>query len=213
MVWNFSDRFVKKWPETVRIVFSGYADVAAVVAAVNEGQIYKFIPKPWKDEEFKIIISGAIDYYELHKKNIYLNRELEKKNIELQELNSNLEVLVAQRTEELEFQNKVLARSQNILDSLPVGVVGIDTEGMIVQCNKKGLEHLNRDGINVICMDRCDIFSVELNDFIDKVVEKGYVVREIMLEEKKIIFKGIFMEHYGGQKGIILVIDSREENL
>lgn len=40
----------------VRIVLSGYADAASVVSAVNEGRIYKFVPKPWSDDELKMII-------------------------------------------------------------------------------------------------------------------------------------------------------------
>ena len=38
------------WPDTIRIVLSGYADTTAIVQAINEGQIYKFIPKPWNDD-------------------------------------------------------------------------------------------------------------------------------------------------------------------
>jgi len=59
----------KKWPDTVRIVLSGYADTAAIVSAINEGQIYKFVPKPWNDEELKVTISNAIERYHLFKKN------------------------------------------------------------------------------------------------------------------------------------------------
>ena len=52
-----------RWPDTVRIVLSGYADTAAVVAAINEGQVYRFIPKPWNDDELKVTIAKAVDLY------------------------------------------------------------------------------------------------------------------------------------------------------
>ena len=55
----------EKWPETVRIVLSGYADTSAVVEAINEGQIYKFIPKPWNDEELLSSISAALQHQEM----------------------------------------------------------------------------------------------------------------------------------------------------
>lgn len=57
------------WPDTIRIVLSGYADTASVVAAINEGQIYKFIGKPWNDDELKATISQAIESYGLERKN------------------------------------------------------------------------------------------------------------------------------------------------
>src|SRR6266536_904479 len=44
---DFLRKVCNQWPETVRIVPSGYADTASIVSAINEGQIYKFIPKPW----------------------------------------------------------------------------------------------------------------------------------------------------------------------
>ena len=47
---DFLREVCRRWPDTVRIVLSGYADTAAVVAAINDGEIYKFIPKPWNDD-------------------------------------------------------------------------------------------------------------------------------------------------------------------
>jgi len=208
---RFLREVCRRWPDTIRIVFSGYADVAAVVAAINEGQIYKFIPKPWTDEEMKLIISNAIDYYSLRKKNIYLNRELEKKNKELQTMNENLEVLVARRTAELEFQNKVLKKSQNILNSLPVGVIGIASDDMIVQCNSKGIELLSEGGNSFTGMDRQDVFSEEINNFIEKTIETGYVSENIRIKERLLRFKGVFMSYEDQQKGIILVMDEESE--
>jgi len=60
----------KNWPETVRMVLSGYADTASVVAAINDGQIFKFIAKPWNDEEFKRIITDAAQKYRNQEHNL-----------------------------------------------------------------------------------------------------------------------------------------------
>jgi two-component system NtrC family sensor kinase len=111
-----------QWPDTVRIVLSGYADAASVVSAVNEGQIYKFVPKPWNDDELKILISHAIERYYLFKKNAELNAELQK--------------LLAEKSKSLEFKSMMLETSQNILFSLPVPVLGIAIDDVIVQCNE-----------------------------------------------------------------------------
>jgi YesN/AraC family two-component response regulator len=59
-----------KWPETVRMVLSGYADTASVVAAINDGQIFKFIAKPWDDDEFKNTITDAAQKYRNQEHNL-----------------------------------------------------------------------------------------------------------------------------------------------
>jgi len=54
-------------PDSIRILLSGYADAGAVVSAVNEGEIYKFLSKPWNDDELKITIKKAIEKFEMRK--------------------------------------------------------------------------------------------------------------------------------------------------
>ncbi|MEA2102015.1 MAG: response regulator, partial [Thermodesulfobacteriota bacterium] len=63
---EFLQKVYEKWPDTIRIVLSGYADTASIVDAINKGHIYKFIPKPWNDDELMVTISNAIDRYLLY---------------------------------------------------------------------------------------------------------------------------------------------------
>lgn len=53
----------EQWPDTVRIILSAYADVTSVVTAINDGQIYKFISKPWSNEELRVIIREGVERY------------------------------------------------------------------------------------------------------------------------------------------------------
>ncbi|MBU0483046.1 MAG: response regulator [Proteobacteria bacterium] len=165
---EFLKQVYERWPDTVRIVLSGYADTASVVEAINEGQIYKFIPKPWNDDELKITIDKAIETYFLRKKNLELSKELQDSNEELTKLNENLEELVEERTEEVIFQNKVLARSQYILDSLPVAVLGIDISGCIVQCNRYFQELMQEENISLLGENISHLPPV-----IQNIIEKG----------------------------------------
>lgn len=75
---EFLKEVCSRWPDTVRLVLSGYADTSAVVSAINEGQIYKFIPKPWDENELRVAISNSIDRYFLYKKNLQLIGELKR---------------------------------------------------------------------------------------------------------------------------------------
>lgn len=204
---DFLKEVFKEWPDTVRIVLSGYADTASIVEAINEGHIYKFIPKPWNDDELKVTISTALDHYFAHRKNIQLSRELEIKNQELQKINDNLEKLVEERTAELLMQNRILTCSQNILDSLPVGVVGIDPDGVVVQCNKKGLDFFSQGDGNILGLDRNESFTDEINELIDRILEKGECKRHIADNGSTVEMKGVHMKYPNGQEGIIMVFD------
>ncbi|RJQ20820.1 MAG: response regulator [Nitrospiraceae bacterium] len=197
----------ERWPDTVRIVLSGYADTAAIVGAVNEGQIYKFIPKPWNDDELKVAISNALDRYFIHKKNIELTQELEAKNRELQEINDNLERTVADRTADLVMQNIILTNSQNILDSLPVAVIGIDLTGLIAQCNMMAVELFGSETGSILGMDRRESLPEEVNDFIEKVAEKGRLSLHMAGNGTGYKVKGVHMKYSNSQEGIILVFD------
>ena len=57
----------EKYPYIIRLVLSGATDVRTVLEAINRGVIFRFIPKPWGcDDELKITIRQAIEYYDLH---------------------------------------------------------------------------------------------------------------------------------------------------
>lgn len=51
----------ERWPETVRILLTGYSDLVAIIGAVNEGQVYRFINKPWNQTELRAVIAEAGD--------------------------------------------------------------------------------------------------------------------------------------------------------
>ncbi len=68
----------QRWPETIRIMLTGYADIQAIMGAVNEGAVYKFITKPWSDEDLRLTVSLALQQYALIRENKQL-KELSKK--------------------------------------------------------------------------------------------------------------------------------------
>lgn len=125
----------RRWPDTVRIVLSGYADTAVVISAINEGEIYKFIAKPWNDDDLRIAIINALERYSLNKKNIELTEALFTKIEELKQANANLERLTGRG--EAAGQDIPAILAENILQTLPVGVIGIDSAGVIIQCNRE----------------------------------------------------------------------------
>lgn len=115
-------------PECVRIVLSAYADINAVVAALNEGEIYRFLPKPWNDEELLETVRDALQHHDLAARNTTLNGELAR-------LNAELEQAFALRTAELELQRRVTFACE-LLEALPTPVLGVDPQGSIAFANE-----------------------------------------------------------------------------
>ena len=132
---EFLREVYKRWPDTVRIVLSGYADATATAAAINDGHIYKFVPKPWNDDDLLVTVKIAIERYTLYKLNRELTEELMLKNDELMKVNAHLSDLIAERSQSLDFTARSLALHQSLLNALPIGVLGIDADNTIVMCN------------------------------------------------------------------------------
>lgn len=206
---DFLQKVFERWPETIRIVLSGYADTASVVAAINEGRIYKFIAKPWNDDDLKNTIAKAIETSRLARENRKLAEELRDSNDELLILNDNLEKLVAERTAELSFQNRVLLRRQYILDRLPVGVLGLDNDGLIVQCNRKGADFLfGGNQTPPVGMPAAENLPASLNDIITTIGELGTFSGCTKVLDREVRIKGEILPGNGEQEGIVLVIDT-----
>ncbi|TYO99656.1 response regulator receiver domain-containing protein [Geothermobacter ehrlichii] len=175
---EFLGEVCRYWPDTIRIVLSGYADAASIVAAINEGQIYKFIPKPWNDDELKVTLQTALEHYFLQKKNRELMAQLRQTNSELEHINDHLEQLVLERTEKLQIQNEALQISQSILDALPVGVIGLDLEGMVVRTNRVGMHFLGLDNEFVVGLSRFEVLPDELNRLVDGLEDRHCIQGE-----------------------------------
>jgi CheY-like chemotaxis protein len=55
----------QQYPEVVRMVLSGHTQATTMLPAINEGHVYKYIPKPWQmEEELKPLIRSALEYYD-----------------------------------------------------------------------------------------------------------------------------------------------------
>lgn len=64
---EFLSKTVPDFPDTVRIILTGFTDVEDLVEAINSGQVYKYITKPWDPNELKAVVQRAADTYEILK--------------------------------------------------------------------------------------------------------------------------------------------------
>ncbi|RKX20078.1 MAG: histidine kinase [Candidatus Zixiibacteriota bacterium] len=148
---QFLSEVKKLYPDTIRIILSGYADVMAIVEAINDGEVYKFLAKPWNDQELLTTVDRAIEHFELKEKHNKVLDELKNTNNELRSLTKNLEGKVQERTQSLEIRNRALIITQRILNELPVGVLCIDSSGMIVYMNEALKEFIDISKLQLGC--------------------------------------------------------------
>ena len=91
----------KTSPDTIRIMLTGFADVNIAIQAINEGEVYRFITKPWNNVELLSTVKQGIEYYDLKMELGRLNKRIQSQNIELKEWNFKLEQKVADQTKNI----------------------------------------------------------------------------------------------------------------
>lgn len=89
-------------PDAVRVLLTGYADVASTVRAVNEGEIFRYLAKPWDDTFLLQVLQDGLARRALERERDALVVLTEQQNHGLRQLNATLESQVAQRTAELQ---------------------------------------------------------------------------------------------------------------
>jgi len=91
---EFFEQMVKINPDPIRILLTGYSDIASVIDAINKGEVYRFIDKPWNIEQIKNSIKNAADIY-------FMRTELKDKTVKLQKLHSEMNQFVYSLSHEL----------------------------------------------------------------------------------------------------------------
>lgn len=101
----------RNWPDCVRILLTGYVDINAAIKAINEGRIYRYLSKPWDDDELVLLIDQALERQHLQRERDRLQQLTQKQNLALQQANVTLEARVQERTAELARTAELLAQA------------------------------------------------------------------------------------------------------
>jgi len=88
---EFLAQIKDRYPDIIRLVFTGYADVRAVIDAINDGNVYRYITKPWEPEDLKAVIAQAMEQHQLLADRKRLMAELKEANDSLQRANEELQ--------------------------------------------------------------------------------------------------------------------------
>ncbi len=99
-------------PEMIRIMLTGHADTGAIMGAINEGAVYKFILKPWNDDDLRVTVALALEQYDLIQKNKVLLKDNAQKT---QEISALSKFTVSNRS-----QLTIMLNKKNLLSNLQV---------------------------------------------------------------------------------------------
>ncbi len=113
---DFISKAVDVAPDCYFIILTAYPDLEVTINAINQGNVYRFLSKPWKEYEVDLTIQNAIETYNLRIKNKDLVEDLKHKNRELTELKERLEDENLYLQEEIrlnvDFEN-IISRNKN----------------------------------------------------------------------------------------------------
>ena len=122
----------KLYPEVSMILLTGYADKENAIKAINEIGLYKYIEKPWDNDDLMMNIRNGIERSHLLENLRNKIDELEDAKLKLEDYSQNLEKIVAERTADLIEANKKLS---GIINYCADGIIIVDGEGRIMQVN------------------------------------------------------------------------------
>ncbi len=145
-----------RWPDTVRIILSGYTQVSSITQAINEGHIFKFILKPWEDEKLLADVRECLEMASWAKQNKQLRKSESERRAVLSE---------------------ALSLAQAILDALPVAVIGVSAETIVFSNRAAEAAFGSAAGRLLISRVR-DAFSAQLEQQV-KQVQTGHAAAQI----------------------------------
>ena len=99
-------------PQALRILLTGYADMEATIAAINQGGAYRYLTKPWDDQALLMTVREAATQYRLKRENERLHQIVNRQNEELRQWNTRLKSRVLEQTAEIRKKNEEL-RAKN----------------------------------------------------------------------------------------------------
>jgi CheY-like chemotaxis protein len=125
----------KHYPDTIRIVLSGYTELQSVTDAINEGAIYRFLTKPWVDEQLREQVHKAFEHVELLEQNRQLDIKIRTTNQELMAANRHLGALIEATRRQVQTETASLAVLREALQLIPTPILGVDDQMVIMFTN------------------------------------------------------------------------------
>jgi len=206
---EFLRRAKELYPDTVRIVLSGYTELQSITDAINEGAIYKFLTKPWDDARLAGHIAEAFNHKEMADENRRLGSAVIVANHELSEVNERLQKLLSTQREQINREESSLTVAREVLDNIPAAVMGIDIDGMIAFVNADA-EQLFNHAAPVLGRDADDTLPAELQH-IWRAADGARHSVSVLNRRYSVVCRAISGNHARGALLVLTPVDRPEE--
>lgn len=125
------------YPDTVRCILSGYAELHAILDAINEGEVYRFMTKPWDDAELKQSIRECLNLYDSQAEERNRLAELEHRTRDLEDQDADKQQLLLMTT-------AMLDSARDVLRHLPVPCFVVSDKNLVVFTNRAFNAHWSK---------------------------------------------------------------------
>lgn len=112
---RFLARVRERWPGTLRMLLTGYSDIGSIQDAINCGEIYRYITKPWEDHDIVLLVRHGLERRQLEQEKARLEALTARQNEELKALNQSLEAKVEARTRQLKAEHEATVAANSKL--------------------------------------------------------------------------------------------------
>ncbi|TPV57926.1 response regulator [Aestuariibacter sp. GS-14] len=116
------------YPDTFRVVLTGFADIDATIKAVNQGRIHRYLQKPWDNQELINTIEEGLERIRLKDENTRLQKLTKLQNAKLKEVNNSLEQVVQKRTKQIKAALRRIEQRNAALEQVLFNVISINPD-------------------------------------------------------------------------------------
>jgi response regulator RpfG family c-di-GMP phosphodiesterase len=171
------EKVLKISPDTIRIILTGYSDVNSTIKAINKGHVFRFLTKPWNDEEILDVIKQAIELYEIKHEKKRLESLIAKQNEQLKVLNKQLDIKVRQRTSEIEKLNSNIKKSFLATIHVLIDITENDNSG--IGNHSKRVRELAMELGKMLDLNKTELFELEISSLLHD-IGKIYLPNELL---------------------------------
>ncbi len=115
---EFLERIRQRHPDPIRMVLTGFADIEAIIDAINRGQVYRYVTKPWEQQDLKMVLDAAVEMFRLRRDNVRLMEHLARYNEELEATVKLRTSELQRKSSELEDSNRSIVEQNKIITKL-----------------------------------------------------------------------------------------------
>jgi response regulator RpfG family c-di-GMP phosphodiesterase len=114
------------YPETFRVVLTGYADIESTIKAVNQGKIHRYLQKPWDNQELIAVVEEGLERVKLKAENLRLQKLTRLQNRKLRDVNASLEQVVQKRTRQIKAALHKIEKHNIAMEQVLFNVISIN---------------------------------------------------------------------------------------